>query len=252
VKVIFKGELLDQAETPCNDMGWLPEVGIFETIKTVDALPWALTRHMRRAVRSAPFVGAKIPDEEKLRACVQVLLEEQVQPLGLMRLSFSSNGDWLAVHLPYTELTQPARVMVHPDSIALEGAQIKQFPYDHRISIVKNAQSKGFDEAIVVNASNNVSAAGTSNVLFKIKGKWCTPPLSDGVLPGVVRALVLENCDVGVRSIDGSEIKEIESALLIGSLRIAQSVEAIDGEQLLQTLDFKHEIEAMARRTSVG
>jgi branched-subunit amino acid aminotransferase/4-amino-4-deoxychorismate lyase len=71
-------------------------------------------------------------------------------------------------------------------------------------------------------------------------------------LPGVVRALVIESFDVGVRSIDASEIKDIESAFLIGSLRIAQSVESIEARALVQSSDFKREIEAMAVRTSVG
>jgi hypothetical protein len=55
-----------------------------------------------------------------------------------------------------------------------------------------------------------------------------------------------------VRSIDASEIKDIESAFLIGSLRIAQSVESIEARALVQSSDFKREIEAMAVRTSVG
>ena len=103
-----------------------------------------------------------------------------------------------------------------------------------------------------MNLDDKISEAGVSNLLIKIGGKWCTPPLTDGALPGVIRALVIENCDVSVRSIEASEIKDIESAFLIGSLRIAQSIESINGRQLLQSLDFKREIEAMALRTSVG
>jgi branched-subunit amino acid aminotransferase/4-amino-4-deoxychorismate lyase len=110
----------------------------------------------------------------------------------------------------------------------------------------------GFDEAIVFNEYNKISEAAVSNLLLKINGQWITPPLSDGALPGVVRALVLENCDVGVRSIDISERQEIESAFLIGSLRIAQSIHSIDSRPLVQSSDFHREIHAMALRTSVG
>ena len=87
---------------------------------------------------------------------------------------------------------------------------------------------------------------------MKINGQWITPPLTDGALPGVVRALVLENCDVSVRSIDIAEMHEIESAFLIGSLRVAQSIDSIDSKTLVQSSDFKREIQAMALRTSVG
>jgi branched-subunit amino acid aminotransferase/4-amino-4-deoxychorismate lyase len=55
-----------------------------------------------------------------------------------------------------------------------------------------------------------------------------------------------------VRSIAVSEIKDIESAFLLSSLRIAQPIASIDGRELSQSLEFRDEIEAMALRTSVG
>ena len=252
MKVIFNGALLDQHQTVCDDKGWLPGNGIFETIKTVDSHPWAFSRHMRRAINTSSSVGAKIPNESSLRKAVDLLLKEQSHSPGMLRLSFGSTGDWLGVHLAYSELAASAKIMTYPQVVSTDGSQVKRFPYDHRISVVDFAKNNGFDEAIVLNPDNKVSEAGVSNLLIKIGDSWWTPPLSDGALPGVVRALVIENFDVGVRSIDASEIKDIESAFLIGSLRIAQSIESIDARGLVQSLDFKREIEAMALRTSVG
>jgi branched-subunit amino acid aminotransferase/4-amino-4-deoxychorismate lyase len=67
-----------------------------------------------------------------------------------------------------------------------------------------------------------------------------------------MRALVIENCDVMVRSIAVSEVEDIESAFLLSSLRIAQPIASIDGRELSQSHAFRDEIEAMALRTSVG
>jgi branched-chain amino acid aminotransferase len=252
VKVVYNGNLLDQKQSPCNEKGWLSGEGIFETIKTVDSKPWAFSRHMRRAVSSAAIAGVTIPKEEDLRAGVELLLNEQIHDRGLLRLSFSNNGNWVAVHLDYPELVGAAKLTVHSQRIPSAGSQVKKFPYDHRLSILKSAQSMGFDEAVVLNENHKISEAAVSNLLMKINGQWITPPLTDGALPGVVRALVLENCDVSVRSIDISEMHEIESAFLIGSLRVAQSIDSIDSRALVQSADFKREIQAMALRTSVG
>ncbi len=252
MNVVFNAQLLDHHQTPCDEKGWLPGSGIFETIKTVDSKPWAFSRHMRRAVKTASLVGAKIPSEASLRSSVELLLNEQRHNPGMLRLSFGCNGDWLGVHFAYSELEKPAKLMTYPHLLSTDGSQVKRFPYDHRVSIVDFARSNGFDEAIVLNPDHKVSEAGVSNLLIKIGGSWWTPPLSDGALPGVVRAFVIENLEVGVRSIDASEVKDIESAFLIGSLRIAQSVESIDARGLVQSLDFKREIEAMALKTSVG
>ncbi len=252
MKVIYNGNLLDRLQTPCDEQGWLPGEGIFETIKTVDSKPWAFARHMRRALNSAPLSGATIPKEEDLRAGVEQLLNEQNHERGLLRLSFGNNGDWVAFHLAYSELFDAAKLVVHSQQVPSAGSQVKRFPYDHRLSILKSAQNLGFDEAVVLNEYNKISEAAVSNLLLKIDGQWVTPPLTDGALPGVVRALILENCDVSVRSIDFSEMHKIESAFLIGSLRIAQSIDSIESRSLVQSSDFKREIQAMALRTSVG
>jgi branched-subunit amino acid aminotransferase/4-amino-4-deoxychorismate lyase len=67
-----------------------------------------------------------------------------------------------------------------------------------------------------------------------------------------MRALVIENFNVMVRSIAVSEVPDIESAFLLSSLRIAQPIASIDGRDLTQSLEFRDEMEAMALRTSVG
>ena len=155
MKIIYNGNLLDRSQTPCNEKGWLPGKGIFETIKTVGSKPWAFSRHMRRAVTSAPLAGATIPKEADLRASVEQLLNDQIHERGLLRLSFSNNGDWVAIHLAYSELVDSAKLSVHSQQVPSAGSQVKRFPYDHRLSILKSAQSLGFDEAIVLNEYNN-------------------------------------------------------------------------------------------------
>ena len=53
MKVIQNGLLVDLVDSRCNDKGWMEGAGVFETIRTVNNAPWALSRHMRRAVSSA-------------------------------------------------------------------------------------------------------------------------------------------------------------------------------------------------------
>jgi branched-chain amino acid aminotransferase len=143
-------------------------------------------------------------------------------------------------------------VRTHPELVVTQGVPIKSYPYNYRLDILEQARVNGFDEALVTSQDGKICEGSVCNVLLKIAGTWCTPPLSDGVLPGVMRALVIENCDVIVRSIDVSEIGDIESAFLLSSLRIAQPIASIDGRELSQSLEFRDEIEAMALRTSVG
>jgi branched-chain amino acid aminotransferase len=252
MRVIQNGALVPINESDCNDKGWMSGTGVFETIKTVDNKPWAMSRHMRRAVASSQQIGFRIPPEDLVRSSVEELCLAEQHPVGLLRLSFGHKGNWSAVHLPYESTNQPAKLLSYDEAIAAHGQPIKSYPYDFRLGILESIKALGADEAIVCNERGKICEGSVSNLLFRIDDKWVTPPISDGVLPGVMRALVIEYCGVSVRSIDRSEMPRVESAFLLSSLRIAQPVASIDGREVKQSPDFRLEIEAMALRTSVG
>jgi len=252
MKVIQNGELVHVQDSHCDDKGWMSGVGVFETIKTVENKPWALSRHMRRAVSAARQKGFRIPSEDVIRTAVEQLCQVEKHENGLLRLSFGDNGYWSAVHLAHVPLTHAAKLITFDKKISNQGQPVKSYPYDHRLAILEAIKRLGADEAIVCNENGKVSEGAVTNLLLRIDDKWVTPPISDGVLPGVMRALVIEYCGVAVRSIASSEIPRVQSAFLLSSLRIAQPVSAIDGRDLEQSLEFKSEIEAMALRTSVG
>jgi branched-chain amino acid aminotransferase len=252
MRVIQNGALVPIEESDCNDKGWMIGNGVFETIKTVENKPWALSRHMRRAVASAQQLGLRIPAEDLVRNSVEDLLETHQHANGLLRLSFGENGNWSAVHLAYEPVNHGAKLLTYDKAIVVQGQPIKSYPYTHRLEILEAIKALGADEAIVCNDKGKICEGSVTNLLLRIDDKWVTPPISDGVLPGVMRALVIEYCGISVRSIDRSEIQQVQSAFLLSSLRIAQPVASVDGRQVEQSLDFRSEIEAMALRTSVG
>ena len=252
MKVIQNGSLMDLVDSRCNEKGWMDGAGVFETIRTVNNAPWALSRHMRRAVSSAKQLGFSIANEEVLRSAVALLCETEKAPVGMLRLSFGDDGNWAAVHLPYETNNQPASLMTFQKSISVVGQPVKSYPYSHRLDILNFAKDSGFDEAIIVNDLGKVCEGSVTNLLMNLDGDWITPPISDGVLPGIMRALVIEYCGVSVKSIDVADLQRVQSAFLLSSLRIAQPVASIDGQLLEPSPEFGAEIEAMALKTSVG
>jgi len=252
MKIIYNGKLIDFTEEFMSVDGWLKGSGIFETIKTVDGTAWALSRHMRRALNSAARLGFTLPSEEVLRSAIDELLNCEHHKVGALRLSFDDSGNWAAFHIAYLEKIDPARLTVVRVPDVSGGAPLKTFPYSHRLQILHDASAGGFDEAVVVNADDKICEGAVTNLLLKINDQWCTPPLSDGVLPGGMRALVVEYLSVQVRSIHVAEITSVQSAFLLSSLRIAQPVASIAGRELSPSPEFGTEIQAMALRTSVG
>jgi len=64
MKFSYNGAITEATGNTLITDGWLKGSGIFETIKTVDGKPWALSRHMRRAVNSATKLNLALPNEK--------------------------------------------------------------------------------------------------------------------------------------------------------------------------------------------
>ena len=217
--------------------------GIFETIKTIDGKPIALARHMRRAINSALELGITLPDEESIRVQLSEVLSSQKFATGRLRLCFADSLFHIG-HDEYEELASPSNLNFYSETVP--GLIHKKFPYDHRFAILKSARDEGFDDSILFNAKNEITETAVSNLVFCIDGAWVTPPITSGVLPGIVRAVAIEECGVSVRPIHISEVPEIQSGFLVSSLRIAQPI-AFIGDMKLEIGQSSRELEALIR-----
>jgi branched-chain amino acid aminotransferase len=252
MKISFNGALLDIENTPCSPAGWLQGNGVFETLRTVNGIAYAYSRHIARALKSAQIAEIDLPALELVGQAAAQVIQAEPHPDGVLRISFDVSGQWAVVHLPYHPQNNPARVRIHPDQCAVNGQVIKSYPYGHRLAILEEAKLLGFDEALVSNTDGNICEGAVSNVIVKIDGRWLTPPISDGVLPGIMRELVIEHFGVDVASISLSRSNEVRSVILLGSLRISQPVASIDGRELEPSQAFSDEIRAMVTLHSLG
>jgi branched-subunit amino acid aminotransferase/4-amino-4-deoxychorismate lyase len=232
--------------------GFPKSSGIFETIKSVDGNLVSLNRHMRRAADSARELGIVIPGEEVIRQEIIRVLADNPFPIGRLRICFGNNL-FSVTHDEYLERTEPANVNFYTETVI--GSQHKLFPYDFRFSIIEAARNEGFDDSILFNSKNEITESAVSNLVFLVDGEWITPPITAGLLPGVVRAIAIEQCAVKVRPIHVSEIPEVESAFLLSSLRIAQPISHI-GDMKVKigeaSLELQARINAYSQPVSVG
>jgi branched-subunit amino acid aminotransferase/4-amino-4-deoxychorismate lyase len=216
--------------------------GIFETLRTQNGQVAELTRHMRRAKKSASLLGINVPDEEILRSEIEACLTLNPHPIGRLRICLAETG-FVVTHDLYEDIETLARLTFHSTSTIAEGEQIKAYPYDWNYSVLDNARDYGFDDAILFNSANHLTETAISNILLKIDDIWVTPPISAGILPGIMRGIAIERCAISVRNIHISEIVQIEEALLLSSLKIAQPVSHI-GDFAMQLKPSVLELEA--------
>jgi len=255
MKIWLNDSVVDSSGVDLAADNWPDGFGVFETIKTVDSIPYALNRHMRRALDAGTRVAVEIPAEDRVRSAIEQLLEQVKHPIGRLRLLFKQDGTFIATHDPYKELTHNLKLCTYPERIDIKGVPAKTFPYTSRLEILNVAKQQGCDEAIVINSNHEVCEGAVSNLIFYTDGMWITPPIVQGVLPGVMRALIVENLQVKVRKIDTNDLSHVQAAIVISSLKIASPVASIDG-RVMPDLEvsqlFAQQIREMAVRTSVG
>jgi branched-chain amino acid aminotransferase len=95
------------------------------------------------------------------------------------------------------------------------------------------AEEAGFQEAIVLTQDGHVSEGSAANLFMLRNGVLVTPPATDNILEGIVRASILriagdEGIPIEVRSIDRTELYVCDEVFLCGTGVQVSAVTSID------------------------
>jgi para-aminobenzoate synthetase / 4-amino-4-deoxychorismate lyase len=90
-------------------------------------------------------------------------------------------------------------------------------PYDR---LYKKAREYGFEEVIFANENGDITEGAISNIFIERMGKMLTPPVTSGVLPGVLRRHILETGDGAQEAVlQVDDLKSADGIYLCSSLR---------------------------------
>jgi branched-chain amino acid aminotransferase len=234
------GHLLDDPTAPAlrvDDHGFTVGDGIFEAIKVVDGLPFALDRHLERLQRSAAGLGLGPVDDTALREGVKEVLAEHL-PLGRIRITVtggpaplgSGRGDArptmvvVADALEAASETTTAITVPWPRNERGALAGLKTTSYAENVIALAEANRRGATEAVFPNTQGHLCEGTGTNVFYVVDGELRTSSLASGCLAGVTRALIIEWCEV--REVDEpiEVLDEASEIFLASTTRDAQAV----------------------------
>jgi para-aminobenzoate synthetase/4-amino-4-deoxychorismate lyase len=83
------------------------------------------------------------------------------------------------------------------------------------------AEAQGAFDMLFANAKGELTEGARSNVFVKLHGRWYTPPLSAGVLPGVMRTVLLADplWDATERRLTFDDLRAAEEVVVCNALR---------------------------------
>ncbi|MEO1369752.1 MAG: bifunctional anthranilate synthase component I family protein/class IV aminotransferase, partial [Acidobacteriota bacterium] len=105
---------------------------------------------------------------------------------------------------------------------------------DRRLYENARARHPDADEVVLWNRHGRLTEGTRSNLVLRLDGEWLTPPLGDGVLPGVYRRVLLERGRIREQPLEVGALERADAIFAINSLRGWIRCSLI-GEQVAQT-----------------
>jgi branched-chain amino acid aminotransferase len=248
--VWINGKLLpsDEAFVSPFDHGFTVGDGVFETLKVVDGVPFALTRHLRRLRRSADVLGIVIDrSDDELRAGLAELVTAAGNDAGRVRITVTAGPGPLGSDRddvpptvvlaasaipPWPPVTEVVTVAwVRNERSPVSGA--KTTSYAENVRALMAAHELGATEALFANTVGRLCEGTGSNVFLVRDGKLLTPSLASGCLAGITRELVLElGHGTEVDDLTMGDLVAADEAFLTSSTRDVHPISVIDAVPL--------------------
>ncbi|RKP51017.1 aminodeoxychorismate synthase component I [Trinickia fusca] len=97
----------------------------------------------------------------------------------------------------------------------------------------REAEAHGAFDMLFFNERGELTEGGRSNVFVKLDGQWWTPPLAAGLLPGVMRQVLLEDAawQARERVLTREDLLNAQALIICNALRGALPARVITAEQ---------------------
>lgn len=154
-----------------------------------------LERHLARLRASSDYFGFPFAEELARAGAIAACAVLPANTPHRLRMALQADGEVVVHTAPLAPLDEPVEVLLSEepvDSTALF-ARHKTNVRSRYDAAWKLAESVGAFDTLFFNERGELAEGGRSSVFVRVGGRWYTPPLSSGVLPGVMRAVLLED-----------------------------------------------------------
>ncbi len=192
---------------------------LLETLALEEGRLRHVADHLARLQRAAAHFS--IPwNAGAVHQCLQALADGHPQGLWRVRLLLGAAGQPRAEAFALQPTPEPVRLQLAGGPLMEAHSEFVRFKTTRRAHYAAFAPTEtGVFDTVLWNAAGEITESTFGNIAMLLDGRWVTPPLSCGLLPGVGRAVALRDgrvCEAVVRLQD---LPRVQGWAFINSLR---------------------------------
>lgn len=203
-------------------------IGLFETIRIEQGQACHLGKHLDRISQSAKSLKIKFDSNRAKSLIKEACSQLDASLIYRLRLDLSAEG-LLSVKTAAIQNPQVGPILWASDILATDATMSSTDQLlSHKVTRRKlydqawlAAEKIGAFDALFINEKGFVTEGGRSNVFIKKDGRWLTPPLASGCLPGVMRSIVLNDAKYQAleQDITPADVLSAEEVIFTNALR---------------------------------
>ncbi|MDA0656989.1 MAG: aminotransferase class IV [Proteobacteria bacterium] len=244
------GKLVDDqdAKIPVTDRGFTLGDGLFETMRVKAGRVRRLSAHLKRLRNGARIIKISLPwKDTALETALMDTIATNNLSEGVLRLTLSRGAAARGLLAPMKD-TKPTLVITVGDLPALIPAtaiiacstrrnefsplsRCKSLNFLDSVIARQEAEAAGANEALLLNSKGRLAEATVSNLFLVLDDTTLTPPLSDGALPGIMRATVIKHMACAENFVFPDALHYASEAFLTNSLGIRPLL-SVDGKTI--------------------
>lgn len=254
--LLHNGEVCKTTEALLSpgQVGFMNGWGVFSTVRVADGVLFAWDRHYSRMQRDAERMHVPfLQSSAELKSDLMKLVTANLAFNATLRVAVIRNRGGL---FERPRITRDADIVAFTADLNAwgEGVKLSYMPngrfsaspfagtkytsWSENLTFNEIAHERGFDEFILLNEAGQISECTSANI-FAIQGEhvWTPPLRTSGCLPGVTRALFLEEIHIpGLqiveRELTPSELEASDAVFITSTTRDLLPVLSIDGYEL--------------------
>ena len=221
--IVWDSDPADEWRETRIKAGILPGIGDFSLLETLLWRPDQgyrnLDYHLQRLEKSAALFGIDV-ERCSLRHQLVAAAASQTPRWWRVRCLVDFLGRMTCQFIPYQHQTQTtalclalASTPINSDDPWLQHKTDQRQRYEALFD-----QAQGADDVLMYNERGEITETTTANVVVSHQGRWVTPPLSCGLLPGTMRQRLLDEGRIVEQVLTVDDVRDSE-IYLINSLR---------------------------------